>query len=220
MDVDCAGRGAAKRRRDRRLRAWHRHVKMTVAVEVATALHHSAQPAGPVVGGPREEAGHKTHFGLRAATPLPPGTRPAPLSDVAGPQRSDRTVRRSAGEPPHAVVPSLAVDGGGVIDGASIRFLLSQTLLKREDEKAKEDEKKAKKVKEEEKIRALDARVAAGLPLTDAQWAAWHRGHGIPPKPSSSSSGGKRRKRKKTKNNIITNKQQPPPQHHRHGSPS
>ena len=35
--------GAAKRRRDRRLRAWHRHVRMTVAMELATALHHSAQ---------------------------------------------------------------------------------------------------------------------------------------------------------------------------------
>ena len=123
-------------------------------------------------------------------------------------------MRRSAGEPPHAVVPSLAVGGGGVIDAVSIRFLLSQTLVKRkeEQEKAKEEEKKAKKVKEE-KMRALDARVAAGLPLTDAQWAAWHRRHVIPPRPSSSSSGGKREKRKKTKKKIITNnQQQQPPQ--------
>ena len=47
MDVGCGGSGAAKRRRDRRLRGWHRHVKITVAMELATALHHSAQPAGP-----------------------------------------------------------------------------------------------------------------------------------------------------------------------------
>ena len=38
--------GAAARRRDRRLRAWHRHERMTVAMELATALHHSAQRVG------------------------------------------------------------------------------------------------------------------------------------------------------------------------------
>ena len=38
---------------------------------------------------PREEAGHETHYGLRAPMPLPWGTRPTPLSVAAGPQRSD-----------------------------------------------------------------------------------------------------------------------------------
>ena len=38
MDGERAG--AAKRRWDRRLRAWHRHVKLAVAMELATALHH------------------------------------------------------------------------------------------------------------------------------------------------------------------------------------
>ena len=38
-----AGSSSAKRRRDRQLPAWHRHVKLTV-VELATALHHGAQP--------------------------------------------------------------------------------------------------------------------------------------------------------------------------------
>ena len=46
MDVDCAGSGAAKRRRDRRLRAWHRHVKMTVAMELATASNTVHSPRG------------------------------------------------------------------------------------------------------------------------------------------------------------------------------
>ena len=41
-----------------------------------------------------------THFGLRAPTPLPPGQRPAPLSEVARLQRSDRTVRRSVWDAP------------------------------------------------------------------------------------------------------------------------
>ena len=37
-----AERGAAVRLRERQLRAWHRHVKMTEAMELATAFHHSA----------------------------------------------------------------------------------------------------------------------------------------------------------------------------------
>ena len=34
--------GSARRRRDRQLQASHRHVKTTVAMELATALHHNA----------------------------------------------------------------------------------------------------------------------------------------------------------------------------------
>ena len=91
------GSGAAKRRRGRQLRAVHQHEQLSVNMALETALHHSAEPAGPVVGGLREEAGHETHSGLRAPTPMPPGEWPAPLSEVAGPQRSDRTVRHSSG---------------------------------------------------------------------------------------------------------------------------
>ena len=94
----------------RRLRAWHRHVRSTVAVEPATALHRGAQLAGPVVGGRREEAGHETHYGLPARTPLPRATRPALLSEVAVPQRSDLTVRRSSGPSP-SLVSLMRVDG-------------------------------------------------------------------------------------------------------------
>ena len=39
----------------------------------------------------------------------------APLSEVAGPQRSDRTVRRSAGDALLLVVPTLRGDDG--VDG-------------------------------------------------------------------------------------------------------
>ena len=67
------------------LRPFLRHEELSV--KMARALHHSAQPSGPVV-----EAGHETYYGLRAPMPLPPGMRPAPLSEVGGPQRSDRTV--------------------------------------------------------------------------------------------------------------------------------
>ena len=39
--ADLAG-GAARRRRERRLRSWLRHERMTVRMELAAALHHSA----------------------------------------------------------------------------------------------------------------------------------------------------------------------------------
>ena len=45
--------GAALRRRDRRLLAWHRHVKLMVAMELTT-LHHSAQRQRPVMEVPSE----------------------------------------------------------------------------------------------------------------------------------------------------------------------
>ena len=69
--------GAARRRRERRLRAWHRHVQTAAATEQATALHHCAQrPRTRVVGGPEQfvenrgldEASEKCGFvGERAA---------------------------------------------------------------------------------------------------------------------------------------------------------
>ena len=38
---DGSGVGSARRRRERRLRSWWRHERMTVAAELAVALHHS-----------------------------------------------------------------------------------------------------------------------------------------------------------------------------------
>ena len=70
--------GAAARRRGRPLRAWHRHVRTTVAMELATALHHSAQR----VEVPRKGEVREQHYGLRAQERRLPGTRPAPLLEV------------------------------------------------------------------------------------------------------------------------------------------
>ena len=41
--VAMSERGSARRRRERQLRPWRRHVRTTVAMELATALHHTAQ---------------------------------------------------------------------------------------------------------------------------------------------------------------------------------
>ena len=53
-DRDARGSGAAQRLRGRQLRAFHRRVQMAVKMAVATAHHHSTQPAGLVVNGPPE----------------------------------------------------------------------------------------------------------------------------------------------------------------------
>ena len=96
--------GVARRRRERRLRSWWRHEQQTVRMALAAATHHSAQqnaaPRGPKTGArAREGVEHEQHDGLRAQKPPLPGVRPGSLFDP-GPQRSDRTVRRSAGDGP------------------------------------------------------------------------------------------------------------------------
>ena len=86
---------------------------------------------------PREVEEQATHDGLRAQTAPPPGMRPGILPEP-GPQRSDRCLRRSAGDTPLLAVPSLA--GGDGADDTAVAFLVRQTLLEEEEEKRKEEE--------------------------------------------------------------------------------
>ena len=83
----CAAQrvGAAKRRRDRQLRAFRRDELLTVRMELAAAPHHSAQPSGPVVGGPREEEVHEKNNALRRQKRPPPGRRPGVLQEPEPP---------------------------------------------------------------------------------------------------------------------------------------
>ena len=71
------GSGAAKRRRDRQLRAFHRHEMLSVKMALATALHHSAQR----VEVPREGVEGEENDAPRRQKPPPPGTRPGVLVD-------------------------------------------------------------------------------------------------------------------------------------------
>ena len=97
-----------------------RHEQQTVRMALAAALHHSAGPKEKVEmqqnGAPRgqktaarvgEEVVHDVHDALRGQKTPPPGVRPGSLCDP-GPQRSDRTVRRSSGELPLLAAPMLA----------------------------------------------------------------------------------------------------------------
>ena len=111
--MECHGEhdGSARRRRQRRLRHWLRHERMTVAAELAAALHHS------------RDAGRVTHDGPRAQkTVSSGGMRPAPLSDAAGPQVAAATVGYVAAGAPLLVVASLSGCDG--VDATTVSFLL------------------------------------------------------------------------------------------------
>ena len=81
--------GAAKRRRDRQLRAFRRHELLTVRMELAAALHHSAQRVEVT----REVEEQVLHAGPRAQKTPPPGMRPASLAEPQGPQ--ERILQRT-----------------------------------------------------------------------------------------------------------------------------
>ena len=123
MEVDGAGTSSARRRRERRLRSWWRHERMSVAAALAEALHHSA----PKVGA-------ETHDALRRLKTASAGARPGVLKDPAPQGGSHGRLRgcpgasplhtvagghcsRSSGRP-HGKVPPPAVfgpeeEGGG-----------------------------------------------------------------------------------------------------------
>ena len=159
---------------------WHRYGLRT-AEETATAPSVASPRADDRRYGPgccyaprrptgTEDSQGRGGSGARAAR-RPRGTeastlgsRPAPFAEVAGPQRSGRTVRHSAGDAPLQVVPALRGDDG--VDGTTLRFLLEQnlSLKKKQEEEEKErelKEKKAQKVKREEKLLELEARQRA-----------------------------------------------------------
>ena len=188
VGVDTAT--AAARRRQRRLRSWLRHERMTVAMTLAEKLHHTSR--GQKFARVGEEVVNDAHDALRGQKTPPPGVRPGSLSDP-GPQRSDRTVRRSSGEVPLLAVPVLA--GGDGVDGTALSFLVRRAV---EDRKREEEEKARKKKEAQEKA---DLELAKRDPwwaqhLADMK-AMEQRRSGNPS--SASSSKRKRKKRSKRK---------------------
>ena len=188
---------AAKRRRERRLRQWLRHERLTVAMAVAEATHHSAPRRQKTATAIREVEEQATHEGLRAQTALPPGARPGILVEP-GPQRSDRTVRHSAGDTPLLVVPALRGDDG--VDGTTLRFLLAQNLSLK---KKQEEEEKEREWREQRKVMKAEFMALMALlsftPLQESrsrELVEALEAHDAC-KPSSGSSRRKRKKRKK-----------------------
>ena len=133
--------------------------------------------------------------GARAArrpTGTLPGVRPGSLLDPR-PQRSDRTVRRSAGEAPLLVVASLA--GGDEVDATTVSFLLREHLkLQKKEKEEKERRRKREEAQYEARMRELDCRVWAHEQLTPAESHAWRKwARHLPSEPRSK----KKRKKKK-----------------------
>ena len=104
-----------------------------VAMELATALHHSAQR----VEVPREGEVREQHYGLRAQKRPLPGTRPAPLLEVlpqVGAQRHtvDQIVDAVPGLPTlDGPVPQLAeqlVEVPTIVSFSSFQRIMEQTV--------------------------------------------------------------------------------------------
>ena len=113
---------AAGWRRQRRLRPWLRHERMTVAMTLAEATHHTA-PRGQKTARAQEEV-------EREAEPVPQ-------------LRFEAAARASVVDGlPTFALPVLAGSAGEAIDSGSLSFLVRQTLLERDKEKRKEEEEK------------------------------------------------------------------------------
>ena len=113
------GAGAAKRRRERRLRSWAKHERMTVAMALAEQ-HHI-----------REGEVHEVHHALRGQTRPLPGMRLGlpPEPEPLGTAVTDGNV---AAPVLLLVVPSMA--GGDGVDGTTTKWLLKVALRKQQEE--------------------------------------------------------------------------------------
>ena len=119
---------------------------MTVAMALAEQLHHSVNRVErdealrrQTTRASEEEVENVARDGLRAQKSPPPGVRPGSLVDP-GPQRSDRTLRRSSGKDPLLVVASLADASADGVDAATLSFLTASALEARRKEEEEEEQ--------------------------------------------------------------------------------
>ena len=111
--------GSARRRRERRLRSWLRHERMTVRMELAAALHHSAY----------KDAGPETNDALRSQETVnsregavffelydedTAGWRPPCLGEPPGPQARVLQCTRRPPTQPELFELSFDAEPGGV----------------------------------------------------------------------------------------------------------
>ena len=160
----CDATSAAKRRRERRLRAWLRHERQSIAMHLAEALHHSAGSSWTKVVERREGEGveGEQYVGLRAQKPPPPGTRPAAPKEPV-PQGFWPGAPRQPGHEVPSVVPAGLGGGDDGVDAAALAFLLQQNLLRQEAERREEEERLAQEemdLKRKEEDTALEMEAA------------------------------------------------------------
>ena len=184
------GASSARRRRDRQLRAWHRHVRTTVAMELATALHHSAQgPKKRAVEEPWEEELPVKHNATSGQNATPPwGVRPAHPLDVSVQPPLVAATCVAAGVPS---LSSPALGGDCSLDSATVSFLVrlavgAQAELDRR--KRREEEEKAKKAK--------DAKESSKQFLDQLRAKAWRE---LEERLDSGGASSKRKRKKRRK---------------------
>ena len=120
--VDIAA-GAARRRRERRLRSWLKHERMTVAMALAEASHHTA-PRGQRTARARGWVRDEVHGHVpEAPTPSEPGTRYFSLDDNDSvPELGGSRPDRLSGVRPQERVPRRIVEQ--IVDSAPVLPLL------------------------------------------------------------------------------------------------
>ena len=122
---DVCGEGAARHRRERRLRQWVRH-------EGAVGANGPGRVQAPLLtrmarAGQVEE--QETNVGLRAQMPPPPGTRPAALREPVPQLGLEHAACPCSSGVPSLSPPALADAVGDAVDSATLRFASSLPLL-------------------------------------------------------------------------------------------
>ena len=145
--------GAAQRRRERRLRAWQRHVRTAVQLALAEKLHHSACRTHL-----RGKEWMEQDAALRGQTARARGLEMesfphCPLRGLRPPSPS--------GELPSLATPLLAANE--TLDSAALSFLLNRAL----EEKEKEEEERVKR--EEEQVKRQEDQEEALLTRLQAE---------------------------------------------------
>ena len=104
---------------------------------LAEATHHAA-PRGPKTARAQEEVERETYNVPRHQKTPPPGVRPAPPSEVAGPQGAAATGGYVAAGAPLLAVSSLR--GADGVDDTAVKYLLRAELKKKKKEEEEERE--------------------------------------------------------------------------------
>ena len=126
-DVDHAGTGAARRRRERRHRAYLRYARMSVAMALAEENHHTA-PRGLKTARAEKEVEEQVKYNAPRRQKAPPGMRPASLAEPQGTQVVfERHVEEQVHDAP--VVPILAALVPHMVDQLDVLKILGMQLF-------------------------------------------------------------------------------------------
>ena len=180
-----AGSGSARRRRERRLRSWLRHERMTVCMELTAALHHSAfKGAAPEThDAPRSQ---KTVNSKREAELFSlfeeelGGTRPDRLSDVRPQERVQRHTVEHLTDLVRSAPKVQVLDAPAPLVVEQLADVLALVEKKEREEDARMDQ--------------LENMILEGKSVSAAEKEAWRRW---------ARAGGTKRKRKKRRRRKL-----------------